>query len=364
MSCNKNTSQDDNNNKNSNPYAPYSDFSIAKILGLKDLKSLSQKEDFFKNHSAKPIVSSSEQDVSLANFPIANSSPAILNSVSCYLENEYLWSKFHELGTEMIITKTGRRMFPSLRVLVKIDQTKLEPEFTKSHLFHVLLDAIPIDDQRYRYAYHRSAWLVAGKAEITPRYTAAVHHEGPFEFERFTDLLLSFDKVKLTNSDTHDKNGYILLNSMHRYQPRIHVVAVPRTSKFHKSDFNKKSAKKSVEKINFKNSSPDDIESFIRGNVYKSFLFEETMFTAVTAYQNQLITRLKIESNPFAKGFRETSSAVTDKNKQFREDYAFPGGFGQSSGLVPSQGSLNDESGKHSGLLELLKTLRSLQDKK
>ena len=37
----------------------------------------------------------------------------------------------------------------------------------------------------------------------------------------------------------------------------------------------------------------------------KTFVFEETQFTAVTAYQNQQITRLKIESNPFAKGFRD-----------------------------------------------------------
>ena len=31
-----------------------------------------------------------------------------LLSVDCYLETKELWEKFHELGTEMIITKTGR----------------------------------------------------------------------------------------------------------------------------------------------------------------------------------------------------------------------------------------------------------------
>ena len=32
----------------------------------------------------------------------------VLSSVTCHLESTELWSKFHELGTEMIITKTGR----------------------------------------------------------------------------------------------------------------------------------------------------------------------------------------------------------------------------------------------------------------
>lgn len=31
-----------------------------------------------------------------------------LAKVDCHLENKELWDKFHELGTEMIITKTGR----------------------------------------------------------------------------------------------------------------------------------------------------------------------------------------------------------------------------------------------------------------
>lgn len=42
-----------------------------------------------------------------------------LASTECYLESvsKELWSKFHELGTEMIITKTGRYVF---RFLISI----------------------------------------------------------------------------------------------------------------------------------------------------------------------------------------------------------------------------------------------------
>ncbi len=54
----------------------------------------------------------------------------------------------------------------------------------------------------------------------------------------------------------------IILNSMHRYQPRFHVVYVdPRK----------------------------DSEKYAEEN-YKTFVFEETRFTAVTAYQNHRVS--------------------------------------------------------------------------
>ena len=35
-----------------------------------------------------------------------------LAGIQCCLETKELWDKFHELGTEMIITKTGRCVLP------------------------------------------------------------------------------------------------------------------------------------------------------------------------------------------------------------------------------------------------------------
>lgn len=57
--------------------------------------------------------SSTTSSVSNSNNPYA---PLLKNKfncddlakVECHLENKELWDKFHELGTEMIITKTGR----------------------------------------------------------------------------------------------------------------------------------------------------------------------------------------------------------------------------------------------------------------
>lgn len=74
---------------------------------------------------------------------------------------------------------------------------------------------------------------------------------------------------------------------MHRYQPRIHLVRLAHGQSIP--------------------SNPKELQELD----HKTYVFPETVFTAVTAYQNQLITKLKIDSNPFAKGFRD-SSRLTD----------------------------------------------------
>lgn len=55
----------------------------------------------------------------------------------------------------------------------------------------------------------------------------------------------------------------IVLNSMHRYQPRIHLV-----------------------KCRDHGAAIKDLEA----EQFRSFVFPETVFTAVTAYQNQLVS--------------------------------------------------------------------------
>lgn len=41
--------------------------------------------------------------------------PALLGAGAA-LEAKPLWEEFHQLGTEMIVTKAGRRMFPTFQV--------------------------------------------------------------------------------------------------------------------------------------------------------------------------------------------------------------------------------------------------------
>ncbi|XP_047736725.1 uncharacterized protein LOC108670175 isoform X2 [Hyalella azteca] len=198
-----------------------------------------------------------------------------LEDHSCVLETKDLWEKFHEFGTEMIVTKSGRRMFPTVRASF----TGLRSE----ERYAVLLDIVPVDSKRYRYAYHRSSWLVAGKADPPPPYRLYAHPDSPFTGEQLKKQVVSFEKVKLTNNEM-DKGGQIILNSMHRYQPRIHLVRLKegQSGKFCSLDTADR----------------------------RSFRFMQTVFTAVTAYQNQLITKLKIDSNPFAKGFRDSSRLI------------------------------------------------------
>ncbi|CAG5122606.1 unnamed protein product, partial [Candidula unifasciata] len=75
-----------------------------------------------------------------------------------------------------------------------------------------------------------------------------------------------------------------ILNSMHKYQPRLHIVRAP------------------------------DLVS-LPFSAWKTITFEETAFIAVTAYQNEKITQLKIDNNPFAKGFRDSGGGKREKKR-------------------------------------------------
>lgn len=72
---------------------------------------------------------------------------AALNSTNALLEMKPLWDEFHTLGTEMIVTKAGRRMFPTFQVRL----CGLEPNAE----YMLMMDFVPVDDKRYRYAFHR-----------------------------------------------------------------------------------------------------------------------------------------------------------------------------------------------------------------
>ena len=74
--------------------------------------------------------------------------------------------------------------------------------------FHVLLDIVPADNKRYRYAYHRSQWLVAGKADPAPQHRLYPHPDGPFSLDQLRKQVTSFEKVKITNNES-DNAGYV-----------------------------------------------------------------------------------------------------------------------------------------------------------
>lgn len=84
-----------------------------------------------------------------------------------------------------------RRMFPTVRVSFSGPLRPSKP----TDFYAVLLDIIPVDSRRYRYAYHRSAWLVAGKADPPPPPRLHAHPDTPFTCEALTKQVISFEKA-------------------------------------------------------------------------------------------------------------------------------------------------------------------------
>ena len=91
-------------------------------------------------------------------------------------------------------------MFPTLRVSF----SGLE----RDARYSVLMDIVPVDNKRYRYAYHRSSWLVAGKADPPLPTRLYVHPDSPFTADQLAKQTVSFEKIKLTNNML-DRSGHV-----------------------------------------------------------------------------------------------------------------------------------------------------------
>ncbi|XP_034539190.1 T-box transcription factor TBX2b-like isoform X2 [Notolabrus celidotus] len=167
-------------------------------------------------------------------------------------------------------------MFPPFKVRVDgLDETAK---------YILLMDIVAVDDCRYKF--HNSRWMVAGKADPEMPKRMYIHPDSPSKGEQWMSKPVAFHKLKLTNNIS-DKHGFTILNSMHKYQPRFHIVRANDIMKLPYSTF-------------------------------RTYVFPETEFIAVTAYQNEKITQLKIDNNPFAKGFRDTGNGRREKrSKQF-----------------------------------------------
>ena len=96
-------------------------------------------------------------------------------------------------------------MFPTIRCSFSGFQEAL-----LGQKFAIILDVVPYDNKMYRYAYHRSSWLVAGKADPPPPKRQYLHPDSPFSIRGDQRLSVSFEKVKLTNNEA-DKTGQVPL---------------------------------------------------------------------------------------------------------------------------------------------------------
>ncbi|XP_061608626.1 T-box transcription factor TBX2b-like isoform X2 [Phyllopteryx taeniolatus] len=114
------------------------------------------------------------------------------------LESLDLWNEFHKMGTEMVITKSGRRMFPPFKV--KVDG------LDKTSKYILLMDIVAVDD--FRYKFHNSRWIVAGKADPEMPKRMYIHPDSPSNGEQWMSKPVAFHKLKLTNNIS-DKHGFI-----------------------------------------------------------------------------------------------------------------------------------------------------------
>nr|XP_010952127.1 T-box transcription factor TBX19 [Camelus bactrianus] len=174
------------------------------------------------------------------------------------LEDAPLWQRFKEVTNEMIVTKNGRRMFPVLKISVM----GLDP----NAMYSLLLDFVPTDSHRWKYV--NGEWVPAGKPEVSSHSCVYIHPDSPNFGAHWMRAPISFSKVKLTNK----LNG---------------GGQVRRAAPLHQSR-NIKGAFRQL------------------GGPHRMVMncsFPETQFIAVTAYQNEEITALKIKYNPFAKAF-------------------------------------------------------------
>ncbi|XP_037595377.1 MAX gene-associated protein isoform X4 [Cebus imitator] len=229
-----------------------------------------------------------------------------VGGITVTLDNNSMWNEFYHRSTEMILTKQGRRMFPYCRYWI----TGLD-----SNLKYILvMDISPVDNHRYKW--NGRWWEPSGKAEPHVLGRVFIHPESPSTGHYWMHQPVSFYKLKLTNN-TLDQEGHIILHSMHRYLPRLHLVP----------------AEKAVEVIQ------------LNGPGVHTFTFPQTEFFAVTAYQNIQITQLKIDYNPFAKGFRDdglNSKPQRDgkqKNSSDQEGNNISSSSGHRARLTEGQGS-------------------------
>uniref|UniRef100_A0A4W4E8Q0 T-box domain-containing protein n=1 Tax=Electrophorus electricus TaxID=8005 RepID=A0A4W4E8Q0_ELEEL len=215
-------------------------------------------------------MASSDNSNQLLNWPAETT----CKGITVTLDNNSMWNEFFRCQTEMILTKQGRRMFPYCRFRI----SGLEP-FQR---YTLVMDMQPVDNHRYRWSDRR--WETNGKGDLHI-FRSFVHPDSPATGLNWMQNPVSFYKLKLTNN-TLDQEGHIIVNSMHRYLPRFHIIPADKAT-------------------DIQLSGPDVI----------TFSFPQTEFFAVTAYQNLCITQLKIDYNPFAKGFRDDATRTLNNLK-------------------------------------------------
>ncbi|RKP04063.1 hypothetical protein CXG81DRAFT_16490 [Caulochytrium protostelioides] len=243
------------------------------------------------------------------------------------LENVELWNQFHSVQNEMIITKIGRCLFPTLRFYA----VHLEPK----RRYRFYLDIALLTPCRFRFlngTWHQATdvdvegsvhpapelylnplasqsgefWMANGisfvKAKISNRWVQAAVARGP----RMVQDQIDYE----SNGVAHLGKGHFPCTSFHMYQPRLHMIAYPL---------------------------PHEMGQQARTT---TFLWNQTRFIAVTHYQNERVNALKKDYNPHAKGFKDADSCAVASDTRASTsaetaDYGFPSQITRDQPRIP-----------------------------
>ena len=251
--------------------------------------------------------------LTLATLKTAHARSTSLDLVELSLEDEELWNEFNVVTNEMIITKLGRCLFPT----IKISLRGLNPNL----LYAVAIDFVMVGYGKYKFKGARKGWFnsstnhsletiddeICDYLRKMPIYEIHEYFDSPKKGDYWNKNVISFSKLKLTNkfqssvkSSTefiaengnsfaeddsvvgYNSEGVFSLHSFHKYIPRIHVMHVT-------PEYSRRIQKQTILGI-------------------KTFVFPQTSFIAVTHYQNNAVNILKKNYNPHAKGFKDNSS--------------------------------------------------------
>ncbi|XP_071946917.1 uncharacterized protein [Antedon mediterranea] len=250
--------------RNYSSYAFPRSYNSATRVARNDLQEVKQ---LHSKHTMSPLLQQDKQQGGTSEETLQQSpSTCSVGDITVILENSDLWRAFNKCGTEMILNRSGRRMFPYVNIRIKGMDPKKK--------YSVKIDIRSEDDRRYKFI--NSKWIPVGLADMDNVNSLKLHADSPNTGAYWMKHEICFAKLKITNNKDTKDSRQVILHSMHKYKPWIVITEEPNEE--------------------------EDIEL----NKAVHFAFDITSFVAVTAYQNENITQLKIHNNPFAKAFRDT----------------------------------------------------------
>lgn len=238
-------------------------------------------------------------------------------------ENRDLWNRFQSCErNEMIITKSGRCLFPVLKFNICLEESDL-PAPSPNSTFSYGLAMERVDS--YKWKYRDGHWFPLAPTSSNSIYLTEQRWQiyepetSPSTWLQICQEGLNFSKVKLTNrkastsilhvsnvsmnnTGSSSSSNYFSLSSFGHYVPVVYLLNWDCFIQHHKDAC----IASNIEAI-LGNNNAEELE---REGSLKIIRVYECSFIAVTHYQNVLITYLKKHNNPHAKGFVLTDESI------------------------------------------------------